>query len=274
MPELPEVETIVRGLRGSLLGDGIVRVLVYKADILRQDGAKFRSMVRGRSISEVERRGKNIVVSLAGDAVLLFNLGMTGRLLWFARPPRGTARPSHVTIRFALGSGGVLFFDDVRRFGSAEALPAEAWRLRSRSLGPEPLDLSFTPQGLHKACMRSRSPIRSWLLDQRRIAGVGNIYANEALFQAGIDPLRPARTLSIEEAADLHRGLRGVLERAIKARGTTLRNYRDASGSQGSFGTQLAVYGIRDDPCRSCSTPIERIVLSNRSAFRCPDCQS
>jgi formamidopyrimidine-DNA glycosylase len=172
-----------------------------------------------------------------------------------------------------VSASGRLLFDDTRRFGAVECLAADAWAERDRALGPEPLDDAFTAGDLHAALGRSRSPVRSWLLDQRRIAGVGNIYANEALHGAGIDPRRPARSVGRDEARRLHSALRDVLSRAIEARGTTLRDYRDAEGGTGAFAGLLAVYGRHGEPCPRCKAAVERVVFGNRSAFLCPRCQ-
>ncbi|MDX1646095.1 MAG: bifunctional DNA-formamidopyrimidine glycosylase/DNA-(apurinic or apyrimidinic site) lyase [Longimicrobiales bacterium] len=273
MPELPEAETIVRGLRRVVVGETIARAEVLKPDILREPKRSFSPKVRDRTIVGVERRAKNVLLRLEGNGVIAVNLGMTGRLLPFPEPPRGRARPGHPAVRFRFASGGVLVFDDMRRFGTVECLTAGEWRNRSETMGPEPLDDDFTPQKLHRALSTSRSPIRSWLLDQRRIAGVGNIYAAESLFLAGIHPRRPARSVDEGEAQALHTALRTVLRAAIDAGGTTIRDYRTASGEEGSFSRSLYVYGRDGDPCRRCATRVQRTVFGNRSAFFCPSCQ-
>ncbi|RMH18948.1 MAG: hypothetical protein D6701_05565, partial [Gemmatimonadetes bacterium] len=175
---------------------------------------------------------------------------------------------------FPLDPPGVLVFDDVRRFGTVELLDGSAWAARTGALGPEPLEPRFRGDDLARALARSRAPVRSWLLDQRRIAGVGNIYANEALFRARVDPRRPAASLTRAEALALHRALRRVLREAIERRGTTLRDYRDASGEPGGNAPRLRVYGRDGRPCTRCKTPVERVVFSGRSAFLCPACQS
>lgn len=198
---------------------------------------------------------------------------MTGRLLPFPTPPRGAARPGHPAVRFHFADGGILIFDDTRRFGTVESMSDEAWAVRSARFGPEPLDDRYRPQDLAAALTTSRSPIRSWLLDQRRIAGVGNIYAAEALFLSGVHPLRPANTISPDEATRLHGAIRSVLAAAIRAGGTTIRDYRNAEGDSGEFATQLFVYGRDGEGCHRCGAVIERVVLSNRSAFFCPTCQ-
>ncbi len=273
MPELPEAETIVRGLRPRLAGRSIRDVTVVRPDILRVPPSDFVEASRGRTFEGVQRRGKNVVSPLSGDRVLAVNLGMTGRLLHFFQPPHAEHAPGHPAVRFSLDDGSLLVFDDVRRFGTVECLAAEAWAERSGRMGPEPLDVGFSAKRLHEALSASCSPVRNWLLDQRRIAGVGNIYANEALYHAGIHPRRPARDVGPDEAARLHRALRRVLRNAIRAGGTTLRDYRTADGQRGRYGTALWVYGRVGADCPRCGSTVERTVFGNRSAFFCPTCQ-
>jgi formamidopyrimidine-DNA glycosylase len=161
----------------------------------------------------------------------------------------------------------------VRRFGTVECLELDAWAERSARMGPEPLDRAFTARELHAALALSRAPIRSWLLDQRKIAGVGNIYANEALHLAGIHPMRQARGIDRARAAALHRGIRRVLNRAIGAGGTTIRDYRTAQGEAGRYARRLLVYGRDGIACARCGSEIRRVVFGGRSAFFCPTCQ-
>lgn len=271
MPELPEAETLVRGLRPVLTGRRIVQARVHHADVLRVPARAFRERVRGRRIEAVERRAKNVVLRL-DDGVLVVNLGMTGWLAPLGFPDRSPPRPTHPALTFRLDEGR-LVFDDVRRFGCVEALEPDAWRERSAALGPEPLEAGFTPEVLGTALAASRSPLRSWLLDQRRVAGVGNIYACEACFRARVHPARPANTLDRAEAEALHRAIRGVLAAAVEAGGTTIRDYRNADGEPGTFVRRLEVYGREGEPCLRCTTPVERTVFGNRSAFFCPACQ-
>ncbi|MDA0328856.1 MAG: bifunctional DNA-formamidopyrimidine glycosylase/DNA-(apurinic or apyrimidinic site) lyase [Gemmatimonadetes bacterium] len=273
MPELPEAETIVRGLRSRIVGETIVRAEVLKADILREPKHAFTRKLPGRTIVAVERRAKNVLIRLDGDRLIAVNLGMTGGLLPFPRPPRGAARPTHPAVRFRFVSGGVLVFDDTRRFGTVECLTTEAWQSRSDRMGPEPLEDGYTADHLHAALARSRSPIRSWLLDQRRVAGVGNIYAAEALFLAGVHPTTPARDIGGVEATALHGAIRSVLREAIHAGGTTIRDYRNAEGDEGQYSQQLNVYGREGETCTRCQSLIEKVVFGNRSAFYCPRCQ-
>lgn len=269
MPELPEAETIVRGLRPALDGAVIARARVLRPDILRTSPARFRTQVAGRRVQHVGRRGKNIVMELDPPGFLVINLGMTGRLLTLP-----SASPStHPAVRFTLDDGRVVVYDDVRRFGTVEILTRGEWASRSASMGPEPLDARFTGRDMFARLRASRSPIRSWLLDQRRVAGVGNIYANEALWRARVHPARPANTLTRKEGDALLRAIRSVLLSAIQHGGTTLRNYRNASGERGNNARRLGVYGRVSQPCIRCGTGIERIVFGNRSAFLCPRCQ-
>ena len=219
MPELPEVETIVRGLRPTLPGKTIEHLEVLHADVLREPPGEFSARLKGRAFESLERRGKNIVAHLTEGVVLVVNLGMTGRLV-LAREGTTTTHPA---VRFTLSAGPLLVYDDVRRFGAVEAIDQAEWAIRDRRLGPEPLSSSFTARRLHADLSRSVSPIRSWLLDQRRVAGVGNIYVNEALYLAGIHPQRSARSMTAGEARKLHRTVRRTLRGAVENRGTTLR---------------------------------------------------
>ena len=269
MPELPEVETIVRGLRPALPGKTIEDLQVLRPDVLRQPPGDLSARLRGRTFKSLHRRGKNIVACLTEGVVLVVNLGMTGRLVL----DRDETRTTHPAVRFTLSAGPLLVYDDVRRFGAVEAIDEAEWTVRDRRLGPEPLSSSFTARRLHADLSRSVSPIRSWLLDQRRVAGVGNIYANEALHLAGIHPQRPARSMTEGEATRLHRAVRRTLRSAVENRGTTLRDYRDASGSPGDNAANLRVYGRGREPCLRCSTRICRLVFGNRTAFYCPSCQ-
>lgn len=277
MPELPEAETIARDLRRHVVGRTVTGVKVTHADVLGS-GLTAKSLsdrVVGRHIGDVGRRGKNVVIRFRAGSrigpILVVNLGMTGRLVVSEAPKASELR--HVAVRFELDHGGAILYDDSRRFGRLDLYTPKEWLARQRELGIEPFSDALTAERLHEMTQRSRTPIRNWLLDQRRIAGIGNIYANEALFRAGIRPTRPANTLSRADAERLRKGIRDVLGEAIKVRGTTLRDYRDASGEAGGFEPLLRVYGREGKPCPVCGTPIERVVISNRSAFYCPDCQ-
>ena len=272
MPELPEVETIVRQLAAHLPGRRIRDVEIRREDLLREPGPSFRAGLKGREIQKVARRGKNILLHLSGPHLLHVNLGMTGQLLF--RPNASPEElPGHLALVFKLDAGRSLLYADSRRFGHLLRYSPASWEAESRRLGPEPLGRELTQGRFHTSLQGSRSPIRSWLLDQTRVAGVGNIYAAEALFRAGIHPKRPARSLTEAESKALLSGIREVLKDAIRARGTTLKDYRTASGGRGGFGPALRVYGREGEGCIICKTPVERIVFANRSAFFCPRCQ-
>lgn len=273
MPELPEAETIVRGLRPHLPGRTIVAVECLHADVIEGTETAFTEAVSGAEIQAVDRRGKNLVLALDGNRYLVVNLGMSGRLLHRTRKD-SSPRPTHPAVRFTLAPAeSDLVYHDVRRFGRLSLYTADTFRVWSASLGPEPLGPEFTEEWLTGALSRSRMPLRSWLLDQRKVAGVGNIYASEAAHRAGIHPRTRVRQISTEAAAALHTGIRSVLAAAIEARGTTLRDYRTAQGWEGEYAGQLRVYGRDGEPCPECGEPIQRIVFSNRSAFFCPRCQ-
>lgn len=272
MPELPEAETIARGLRPAVVGSTIGDTEVIHGDVLRECVPRFADKVRGRTIVGVERRGKNVLLLLDGARLVAVNLGMTGRLLPFSSADR-EGPTGHAAVRFLFDSGATLVFDDTRRFGTVECLSTHEWDERSSRMGPEPLDHAFTPERLYVALTASRAPMRSWLLDQRKLAGVGNIYANEALYLARIHPRTEARAVSRPQADRLHGALREVLRRAIEAGGTTIRDYRTADGEEGRYARRLLVYDRHGDPCRRCGSTIRRTVFGGRSAFHCPGCQ-
>jgi formamidopyrimidine-DNA glycosylase len=271
VPELPEVETIARDLAASLPGATIHEVEVLRPDLVEGDTpAAFAAKVRGRAIGGVERRAKNLLLELDGVR-LAVNLGMTGRLLVAAAEEPD---PTHLGVRFTLGDGRELRYHDVRRFGRLWTLDPEAYRRWEAGLGVEPLSRAFSQAWLRNAAPRSRVAVKTWLMDQARVVGVGNIYASEALFRAGVDPRRPARELRGEELDRVRDAVRTVLREAISHRGTTLLDYRDARGEKGSFAARLAVYDREGEPCRRCATAIERIVQGGRSTFFCPRCQA
>lgn len=273
MPELPEAETIARDLDRRARGSVVERVVVRHPDILAP-GLSTRTLaraLRGRALEEVGRRGKNVVLRFAGDVRLAVNLGMTGRLV-LSDAARATDL-AHVAARLVMHDGRAILYDDVRRFGRFDVYCADDWQARSAQLGVEPLSDDLTPDRMRALLARSRSPIRNFLLDQRHIAGVGNIYASEALHRAGIHPARPSNLIGSQRAERLRLALRDVLREAIEARGTTFSDYRDADGVEGGFEPLLRVYGREGDRCAKCGAGIRRLVLTNRSAFYCPRCQ-
>jgi formamidopyrimidine-DNA glycosylase len=273
MPELPEVETIVRGLAPRLRGRRVESIwwsgqrlhLRRKVDV-----AGLRAVAVGHPIGGVRRLGKFILVSIGAgqDTGVLIHLGMTGRLrVEAADAPRAL----HTHVAFRLAGGDELRFADARRFGWVEPGRPFAASPALAHLGPDPLSALDAP-ALAAALTGVRASIKAFLMDQRRIAGLGNIYVSEALFRAGIHPGTAAgRTRG--RAPELLAGIRAALEGGIARRGTTLRDYVDADGRSGENAMALLVYGREDEPCPRCGAPIKRRVDAGRSTFFCPRCQ-
>lgn len=269
MPELPEVETIVRDLRRLVSGATILRTAVLRPDLIAGDVHDFEERTSARTIDRIDRRAKNIVITL-GDDRLIINLGMTGRVL--VQAP-GEPEPTHLGVRFELSDERRMLYQDVRRFGRLTLLSDTEWEARSERLGVEPLSADFTAEHLYRLTRQSRMAIKPWMMDQKRVVGVGNIYASEALFRARVSPRKAARRITRREAAAIHDAVQEVLTEAIDFRGTTLADYRDASGDPGGFSLRLAVYDREGEPCPSCGSPIRKIVQAGRSTFFCPKCQ-
>lgn len=269
MPELPEVETIVRQLARTLPGATIRAVEVLRPDLIDGESAEtFARGVEGRCVESVTRRAKNIVIDTGGE-FLLVNLGMTGRL-FISQPDSAITHPG---VRFALEDGRELLYHDVRRFGRLWRMSPEEWRAWEGSLGVEPLTDDFSAKWLYDASRRSRVAIKVWLMDQKRVVGVGNIYASEALFRSRVDPRTPADELTRPQAKRIREAVREVLQESIDFRGTTLLDYRDASGEPGAFSLRLRVYDREGEPCVVCHRPIRRLVQGGRSTFFCAHCQ-
>lgn len=275
MPELPEVETIRRDLAAELEGCSVTAVRIHEPDIVMAPDTPeaFADAVRGRRIEALARRAKYLLLRLSGDEVVQVQLRMTGRFaLGTSLPDPGEF--THVAAEFDLDDGRTLFYDDVRRLGGLRVLDADAWEERASELGPEPLEEGFTPAALGAALAGRGAPVKNVLMDQRRVAGIGNIYAAEALHAAGLDPRRPGGSLSEEEIETLHRAIRTTLEEALEAAGTTFRDYRAVNGRSGRFQSRLRVYGREEEPCPRCGATVRRIVQAGRSTFFCPGCQS
>ncbi len=269
MPELPEVETIVRGLARAIVGKRIERADVRLAKMApAPPGLRFERAVRGEAILGVHRRGKYAVLALASGRSLVTSLRMTGRLI-VSGPSRDESPGTHVVLWFADGSR--LDFADVRTFGRMRLVEAgEAW---DRELGIEPLSSGFTQEAFIGMLAGRTTPVKALLLDQRRIAGIGNIYACEALWEARIRPGRPAKALSKPAIRRLHDAVVDVLHRAIEMRGTSVDDYVDADGLRGGFQNVLSVYGRLGEPCARCGAPIVRTVLAQRGTWWCRACQ-
>lgn len=277
MPELPEVETIARDVRPHVQGRRIERAIVLKGDILRKvTRPAFEKGVTGRRVGAVGRRAKHLVMELDNGWRVIIQPRMTGALLVDHVPSswkRGTGDP-YDTIRFALDSGKLLRFRDVRRLGAVFLLDSARWAKYTAAIGPEPLEPSFTAERLHEILKDGRLAVKKAIMDQKRLAGVGNIYANEALWVARIDPSRESRRITPDEAARLHAAIVDILARSIDGRGTTFRDYRTGTGEPGSFQGRLAVYERNGEPCLRCGRRIAMThAIDARSSYFCPGCQ-
>ena len=273
MPELPEAETIARDLRQRVVGAVVLRARLLRPDLLAPGLSPrgFLARLANRRIDSVERRAKKVILRFDDDSRLVISLGMTGRVVTSDAARAGELR--HVGARLELADGRAILYDDARRFGELALVRSEEWDEWQTRLGLEPFSDDFTADALHALTRTSIVPIRNWLLDQRRVAGIGNIYALEALFLAGVRPTRRARTLTRRESTALRDALRLVLTESIDVRGTTISDYRDAAGERGGYDQRLRVYDREGLKCRQCGERIKRKVLTNRSAFYCPNCQ-
>jgi formamidopyrimidine-DNA glycosylase len=264
MPELPEVQTVVTTLRPALLGRKIAKVMLNRADIVSPSGFDLSRHLTGQTIASIERRAKRIVFTLSGGEVFYIHLGMSGRLT-ICGPDEPLTPHTHLRLHFP---GFEVRFSDPRRFGGIWWLGIDQ---QEDKLGPEPL--SMRPPTLARRLARTGRAIKNALLDQSVVAGLGNIYVDESLFEAGIHPLSIARDLSDQQVNRLTRSIKTTLRQAIKSKGSTLRDYADANGQAGGFQKLHRVYNRAAKPCRRCKTPIERIVLGGRSTHFCPKCQ-
>lgn len=273
MPELPEVETVVRELARVLPGRTIARASLRARDLYRRGSAPVGTLA-GARVDAVERLGKAIRVRAVRDGRevdLVVHLGMTGRLLWRASAGRTRARSTepHLHGRLRFHDGGELVYIDPRRFGYWFVGDPEAV-VATLAVGPDPFAMR-APE-LARVLSGRRAPVKSLLLDQHLVSGLGNIYVDETLFFAGVHPLLPGARAA-GHAARILAAARRVLRRAIRSKGTTFRDYRRPDGSRGGFQRRLAVYGREGEPCRRCGTGIERIVVSQRGTHFCPRCQ-
>jgi formamidopyrimidine-DNA glycosylase len=274
VPELPETETIARDLDRAVSGATIASVKVHRADVLRDATALSLSRrVTGARIERSYRRAKAVVILLDTSDRIVVQPRFTGALLVDDGSLPADAL-THITVSFALEDGRTLAYRDIRRLGTLALMSPTRFAKFDAALGPEPLDPAFTPRHLSGILRDSRQAVKKLLMDQRRVAGVGNIYANEALWRAGIDPSRAARTVGEAESSALHAGLTGVLREAIEARGTSFRDYRDASGARGGFSELLAVYGRGGLPCQRCGAVlVDTNVIDGRTTVFCAWCQ-
>ncbi|MBM3564663.1 MAG: bifunctional DNA-formamidopyrimidine glycosylase/DNA-(apurinic or apyrimidinic site) lyase [Alphaproteobacteria bacterium] len=276
MPELPEVETVRRALNPVLKGRRLTRVLVRRRDLRVPLPRDFAARLAGRRVLAVDRRAKFLLARLDGGLTLVVHLGMSGRVRIFGKHPPPAEKHDHVEL--ATDGGKTIRYNDARRFGlialiGTEDLDAHPW---FRGLGPEPLAPAFTGPVLAARIKGRRAPLKLALMDQKIVAGVGNIYASEALFRAGLSPKRPAGTVKGADAARLVRAVKAVLKAAIASGGSSLRDHRQPSGELGYFQHRFAVYDRAGRKCPGCDCDpartggIRRIVQGGRATFHCP----
>jgi formamidopyrimidine-DNA glycosylase len=283
VPELPEVETIVRDIRPRLQGRMVGEATLSHTDVLR--GVTKRKLLAGLTgarIVAVDRRAKHAVLTLARPAHrspltahrFVIQPGMSGSLIVHDRPLARTDA-KYAVLRARLDDGGELVYRDVRRLGTLLLLDPAGWAGYDAAIGPEPLAADWTPDTLLRTLQGSRQAVKKVLMDQRKLAGVGNIYANEALWAARVDPSRPACRVTPAEAEALHGHVRRILEAAIASKGTTLRDYRTGTGERGGFQLELFAYGREGEPCRACGTRLTGThAIDARITVFCHRCQA
>jgi len=271
MPELPEVETIRRGLAPKLAGRRVLAVAAGEKRLRQQSSpAEFQQWMTGRRLKSPRRRGKYLLFNLEGGATLLIHLGMTGRLMLLPSPSPSLP---HVHLVFQMEGGLDLVFQDTRRFGQALIFAPGTPPPPQAQVGREPFSKKVTPPWLAEQARGRSRPLKNFLLDGRTLAGIGNIYACEILFAAGIHPGTPISHLTLEEWGRLLKETRRVLKAAIRQGGTTVNDFLNSRGETGLFQLELRVYGREGEPCPRCGAPITRLVQAGRSTFFCPSCQ-
>ena len=275
MPEMPEVETLVRQLRRTVVGKRVSEIHLSGLPLRKPIADTFLSKLQGRTIRKIVRRGKYLIVEMDPKAYLVIHLGMSGRILYHDHAQEyAAAEHTHVIVRF--GDSSELEYRDPRRFGLMAAYEVDRPGIipEIRSLGMDPLDSDFNEKWLWPMLQKSRQEIKSFLLDQRKIAGLGNIYVCESLFLARIHPATRCLALGSEETARLVGAIQKVLKTAIRHHGTTFSDFVDSDGNPGTNQNFLMVFQREGENCHHCRTPIQRIRQGNRSSFYCARCQS
>ena len=272
MPELPEVETVLQGLQKRALGRRISAVEVRHPSVIIGSPQQFATELEGRTIVSIRRKGKVLTLELEAENAppryLLVRLGMTGQ---FTVSARATPLAPHTHVLLALGESEELRFRDVRRFGRLRSCTLEQVQAALDRLGPDAQEV--TQEHFLSAMRARRGAIKSWLMNQQLLAGLGNIYADESLFLAGIHPLAQPGRVSVLKARRLFKAVRKVLDHAVKLQGTSFRDYVDIEGRPGNYEPRLRVYQRTGEPCRRCGQPIRRLVIAGRSSHFCPHCQ-
>lgn len=271
MPELPEVETTLRGLAPYIVNQTIIAASTHVPKLRQPIPSGLAQHLIGSTVTSATRRSKYLLLHLSTAHTFLIHLGMSGRL---SITPQPVPRTKHDHLTFTTTKGHIRF-NDARRFGLALLIPTAQLSQHPliASLGPEPLTPAFTPAHLHAGTRRTSVPIKQAIMNNTLVVGVGNIYASESLFKARIRPTLPANQLTKPQAIRLHAAIVATLQAAITAGGSTLRDFLQPDGALGYFHSQFAVYGRTGQPCPTCTTPIQQLTLGQRSTFHCPTCQ-
>lgn len=271
MPELPEVETIRQDLIKKIIGKKILEAEILTEMIIKRPSRKeFEKIIQNKIISDINRRGKYLILTLDPDYFIVMHLKLTGVLIY---QPREKSLFKETRVIFHLNDDHNLLFNDQRKFGEINLVKDPLELKGIAKLGPEPFSEDFTIAKFKKNIATKSTRIKSLLLDQTFLAGIGNIYANEALFFAGIDPQKKAREIPEEKVSLLYEGIKKILKQAIQSRGSSIDNYRDLNGNKGGFEKKLLVYGRTGEPCPKCKNKIVRTVIGGRGTFHCPSCQ-
>lgn len=271
MPELPEVETVVRGLKKSLTQERILRLELSDKSFRLPYPKTFKNDVQNAEIKQVYRRAKYIIIELGNNKNIIIHLGMSGKVLVGDNiPPK-----KHDHARFFLASGKQFVFNDPRRFGLITLVDVSKpnWGEIFGDLGIEPLSEALSGESLKSLIGKSNLAIKLFIMDAKRVVGIGNIYASEILYRTKISPLKPAQLLTLTQCNALSNNIKDVLNEAIVSGGSTLRDYVQSSGGLGYFQHKFLVYGKTDQPCQKCAYVIKKIVMQGRSTFYCPNCQ-
>jgi len=291
MPELPEIETIRKGLLGKVLKRPVLKVQINNGSVIKSNGRGFVNLLEGSSFLDISRRGKMLIFEIDkvigkkdGKSFLLVRLGMTGRLVYFDKEDelwggysfkdKNSFSNKHCHVAVCFKGGGVLLFCDTRRFGYMEIVDESGLEKRLKNFGPEPLDKNFTSAGLRDIIKSKKTNVKAFLLNQKNIAGIGNIYADEILFDAKVLPMRRADSLSLQEIEAIYNSIKKILKKAVENRGTTFSDYVDVSGEKGEFKRLLKVYGRSGEECLCCKLEtIQKIKLAGRGTNFCDRCQ-
>ena len=267
MPELPEVETTVRELRNKIIGRKILKVWTDVEKMFKPSFSEFQKGAVGQTIKEISRRGKNIIFKLSSGNYILVHQKLTGSLLYGAE-----IKNLYIHLILFLDKGK-LALSDLRKFAKVAFIPDLKAYPDYQKLGPEPLSREFTLEKFQEVLEKARGGIKKALMDQEKIAGIGNIYSDEILFEARISPLRETQKLKAKETKILYLAIKKTLKKAIKAKGTSVSDYRRPSGKEGNFQKLIKVYRRTGEPCPRCGTKIQRLKFGGRSAHFCPRCQ-